>query len=238
MDNSLDEKEEDLYSEDFYGDYDDTFVPPPVVALKETSNPFGIDINFDDYKLSDIRNVEYEYDYEDYEEEIEENEIVKSPFGVDINIDDYKLSDVRNKEYEYDYEEEEDEKINEIDVDEKIITTFVRKPQITYKYKIIKQNHQAFIPHQYIIRRPHQVRTPPPRPSPHHHTLARPWRPYVRPHRHQRPAAPQPNRPHRPAAPQPHRPRDPFTALAVNIRKKVNSIFRAVTKKFNFPGQI
>jgi len=67
LDNALDGREEDLYSEDFYGDYDDSFVPPPVVALPETSNPFGIDINFDDYKLSDIRNIEYEYDYEDYE---------------------------------------------------------------------------------------------------------------------------------------------------------------------------
>ena len=216
VDNSLDEKEEDLYSEDYYGDYDDTFVPPPVVPLKKTNNPFGIDINFDDYKLSDIRNVEYEYDYEDYEEETEENEIVENPLGVDM----------MNKEYEYEEEEEEeDEKINEIDVDEQIINTFERKPQLTYKYKIIKPNHQAFIPHHYVIRRPHQVRAPPPRLRPHHHTRVRPWRPYVLPHRPQLPAAPQPHR-------------APFTAFAVNIRKKVDSIFKAVTKQFNFPGQI
>ena len=208
LDNSLDEKEEDLYSENFYGDYDDSFVPPPVVPLKETSNPFGIDINFDDYKLSDIRNVEYEYDYDDYEEE---NEIVKSPFGGDININDYKLSDVKDKEYEYDYEDEEDEKVNEINVD----STAVRKPQISYKYKIIKNIPQTFIPHHYVIRGPDHV-TPPARPSRPHY-----WRPYVRPHR----------------ARQPQRPRDPFTAFALNIRKKVDSIFKAVTKKFNFPGR-
>lgn len=226
MDNSLDEKEEDLYSEDYYGDYDDSFVPPPVVPLKETSNPFGIDINFDDYKLSDIRNVEYEYDYEEYEEDKEEDEIVKSPFGGDINIDDYKLSDVRNKEYEYDYEDEEDEKINEINVDEKIINTIVSKPPISYKYKIIKHIPQTFIPHQYVIRRPHQVRTPARPPRPHYTRYTRPRRPHVRPHRP------------RPASPPPQRPGDPFTAFAVNIRKKVDSIFKAVTKKFNFPGRI
>ena len=219
LDNSLDEIEEDLYSENFYGDYDDTFVPPPVVPLKETSNPFGIDINFDDYKLSDIRNVEYEYDYDDYEEEKEEDKIVKSPFGGDININDYKLSDVKDKEYEYDYEDEEDEKINEINVDDKIMSTAVRKPQISYKYKIIKNIPQTFIPHRYVIRGPHHV-TPPARPHRPHYR-----RPYVRPHR------PRPR-------PQPQRPRDPFTAFAVNIRKKVDSIFKAVTKKFNFPGRI
>ena len=219
LDNSLDEIEDDLYSENFYGDYDETFVPPPVVPLKETSNPFGIDINFDDYKLSDIRNVEYEYDYEDYVEENLQDEVVKSPFGGDINIEDYKLSDIRNKEYEYDYNEDEDEKINEINVDEKVINTVVSKPQIKYKYKIIKTIPPAFVPHQYVIRRPHHVRTPP------HHP--RPWRPHVRPHR-----------PRRPAAPRPQRPADPFTAFAVNIRKKVDSIFKAVTKKFNFPGRI
>ena len=64
----------DLYTEDFYGDYDETFVPPPKVELPDdpSSNPFGVDINFEDYELSDIRNVEYEYDYGDYNEEYNE----------------------------------------------------------------------------------------------------------------------------------------------------------------------
>ena len=50
------EKEiDDEYVEDFYGDYDETFVPPPVPTTPKTSNPFGVLINFDDYKLSDIK---------------------------------------------------------------------------------------------------------------------------------------------------------------------------------------
>ena len=68
--------EEDLYTEDFYGDYDDTFVPPVPVTTPRNANPFGVAINFDDYKLSDIRNVEYEYDYDEYEDTaIETNEV-------------------------------------------------------------------------------------------------------------------------------------------------------------------
>ena len=61
----------DLYSEYFYGDYDQSFdpPPPPTKTLQTSSNPFGVEINFDQYELSDIRNVEYDYDY-DYENEV------------------------------------------------------------------------------------------------------------------------------------------------------------------------
>lgn len=76
LDNDIPDVEEDLYTEDFYGDYDDTFVPPVPVTTPRNANPFGVAINFDDYKLSDIRNVEYEYDYDEYEDtEIETNEV-------------------------------------------------------------------------------------------------------------------------------------------------------------------
>ena len=76
LDNDIPDVEEDLYTEDFYGDYDDTFVPPVPVTTPRNANPFGVAINFDDYKLSDIRNVVYEYDYDEYEDtEIDTNEV-------------------------------------------------------------------------------------------------------------------------------------------------------------------
>merc|ERR1712226_983705 len=71
---SYDSYEEDLYSEDFYGDYDQTFTPPPKSKLPvvASSNPFGVpDLNFDEYALSDIRNIEYDYDYDDEYNEVD-----------------------------------------------------------------------------------------------------------------------------------------------------------------------
>ena len=79
-----DSYEEDLYSEDFYGDYDETFSPPPEQEVPDvaSSNPFGVDINFEDYALSDIRNIEYEYDYDDdYEDNVEYNEVDVEPLS-------------------------------------------------------------------------------------------------------------------------------------------------------------
>ena len=77
-----DSYEEDLYSEDFYGDYDETFTPPAKSDPPDaaSSNPFGVDINFDDYALSDIRNIEYDYDYDDEYNEID----VTPPADQDI----------------------------------------------------------------------------------------------------------------------------------------------------------
>ena len=84
--------EEDLYTEDFYGDYDDTFVPPEPVTTPRNANPFGVAINFDDYKLSDIRNVEYEYDYDEYEDtEIETNEV-----GADADVSPDAIKEPEN----------------------------------------------------------------------------------------------------------------------------------------------
>ena len=92
-----DEEEEDsandLYTEYFYGDYDETFEPPPekTVPVASSSNPFGVDLNFDDYELSDIRNVEFEYDY-DYD--YNDNEVSTGDDSTDEDlISDYDDND-------------------------------------------------------------------------------------------------------------------------------------------------
>ena len=83
---------------------------------------YRIDINFDDYKLSDIRNIEYEYDYEDYE--------------VDNNAVDEEEED----EEEEDEEDEKEEEINEVKVDQKVL-----KPPLRYKYKLL-QKPRPYLP--------------------------------------------------------------------------------------------
>ena len=115
---------DDVYSEDFYGDYDETFVPPPPAELpsEESSNPFGMKINFDDYKLSNIRDVEYEYDYEDYDyvDENEENRI-----------------ETKNKELD-------DANILKTDIETEMETS---KPTLHLKYKILKNGKPGTVSH-------------------------------------------------------------------------------------------
>merc|ERR1712083_430267 len=60
-----------LYSEDFYGDYEEEFIEPIRNEVDydydESAVPFGNSIfNLDDIEKSPIADVEYEYDYEDY----------------------------------------------------------------------------------------------------------------------------------------------------------------------------
>ena len=60
-----------LYYEDFYGDYEEEFIEPVSNEVDyeydESAGPFGNSIfNLDDIEKSPIADVEYEYDYEDY----------------------------------------------------------------------------------------------------------------------------------------------------------------------------
>ena len=109
--------EEDLYVEDFYGDYDETFVPPSTPAPSKSSNPFGIDINFDDYKLSDIRNIEY--DYSDYYDEYNEVETEAEEVSEQIENNEKKPYKVVVKNTENSFQ-----------------------PNLKYEYKILKQSNR------------------------------------------------------------------------------------------------
>ena len=217
---------DDVYTEDFYGDYDETFVPPPVETPPPSNNPFGIDINFDDYKLSDIRNIEYEYDYSNYDEE--DNEIEDEPAppaspppqgppGLisEFNLDDYKLSDI--KDIEYDYDDYYDDLDNEV-VDTKATAINPPAPVLKYKYKIIKTVHHApssagpvtyFTPTQlkYMGIKHHKQQQQPQIPS----------RPRPRPQR----TRPKPS---------------VLDGIVSKVQGKVNFLVGAVTRKWKFPN--
>ena len=118
-----DEEEEDsandLYTEYFYGDYDETFEPPPekTVPVASSSNPFGVDLNFDDYELSDIRNVEFEYDY-DYD--YNDNEVSTGDDSTDEDL----ISDYDDNDNDDDDDDDDEGK---------------------YKYKLIKGPTESII---------------------------------------------------------------------------------------------
>ena len=118
-----DEEEEDsandLYTEYFYGDYDETFEPPPekTVPVASSSNPFGVDLNFDDYELSDIRNVEFEYDY-DYD--YTDNEVSTGEDSTDEDL----ISDYDDNDNDDDDDDDDEGK---------------------YKYKLIKGPTESII---------------------------------------------------------------------------------------------
>jgi hypothetical protein len=62
---------DELYDEEEYGDYEEEFIEPvrdeTDYEYDETAGPFGASIfNLDDIETSPIVDVEYEYDYEDY----------------------------------------------------------------------------------------------------------------------------------------------------------------------------
>ena len=75
-----------------------TFIPPPKTEPPDvaSSNPFGVDINFDDYALSDIRNIEYEYDDEDNDVDV----VMVSPEVPDTKI---KLEETKPPVLHYKY---------------------------------------------------------------------------------------------------------------------------------------
>jgi len=62
---------DELYDEEEYGDYEEKFIEPVPVETDyeydESAGPFGASIfNLDDIETSPIVDIEYEYDYEDY----------------------------------------------------------------------------------------------------------------------------------------------------------------------------
>ena len=60
---------DELYDEEEYGDYEEPFIEPPQedYVYDDTGGPFGASsFNLDDIETSPIADVEYEYDYEDY----------------------------------------------------------------------------------------------------------------------------------------------------------------------------
>lgn len=219
---------DDVYTEDFYGDYDETFVPPPVVTPPPSNNPFGIDLNFDDYKLSDIRNIEYEYDYANYDEE-EDNEIedepaapappaAQGPPGLisEFNLDDYKLSDIKDIEYDYyDYDDDLDNEV--VDTKATDIKPAAAAPALKYKYKIIKT-----------------VNLPPSNAGPvTYFTPTQLKYMGLKHQKQQQPQAPPRQRPR----PQRNRPKpNILDGIVSKVQGKVNFLVGAVTRKWKFPN--
>jgi len=83
---------DDLYPEAEYGDYNETFIEPVRNEVDyeydESIGPFGNSIfDFDDIETSPIADIEYEYDYEDYnyiDDTIEEPSKDKVPSTIDL----------------------------------------------------------------------------------------------------------------------------------------------------------
>ena len=142
----------DLYTEYFYGDYDETFEPPPekTVPVESSSNPFGVDLNFDDYELSDIRNVVFEYDY-DYDYDYTDNEV---SFGEDTTDEDMISDDDDEGKYKYKLIKGPTESI--ILTPTQLKYMGIQKENTEYRIKTIQKQ----IKPQMIVRRPLKISRP------------------------------------------------------------------------------
>jgi len=216
------EKEDDLdelYDEEEYGDYDEKFIEPvrneADYEYDESAGPFGNSIfNLDDIETSPIADIEYEYDYEDYNDIDDTMASKNEPPTKTIVKTQPKIV----------------KPIKEPPIKKRI--PIKPNPELSYNFKPIYQQH----PPKFSPQPTPPKFNPKPRPASAHHTQpnyghrftpAELYYMYGKP-RKQKPS-PKPNK---------VTASNPINSLVKKLRKKMVKIVRFVTERIRNPKKL